>query len=474
MSPHRSLQRTLLAPVQLTLFALLALGIACSGGGGGSGGSSGGTTGSVGVLLTDGPVDPSQFSHIYVTVTEITLIASDGGQVTIFNGSEVFDLRDLTDASTLVTVGQDVPAGTYEKIRLEVSKIELVPADGSSSIFPKLPPKIDLNPRGTFEVRPGELLLVQLDMDAGKSIHVVGKGNGGFNFRPVIFCDILTKALPGKLVLLNGKVQTLATSGFQLCDTHAVSRPLGATRTTETAGSGSTTDRCVDVSANSQTSFFDESGDPATLGAVMVKDTAWVLGRFVRNGEQLDFAAEVVELGDHVLAVDGTVASEIGTDDRFDLELDPGQGIVAPNNTLPILLQQGTKLFRRSTGQEIMKADLQVDDPARAVGVLALSNTSDDELKAAFVVIDDAAMSLERIEGTITSVANGGANLQVQTSTGSQCVDVPSTARVFEVSQDNSSADDIDRSALMVNDVVNIFGTPGTSCFQADTVIVFE
>jgi hypothetical protein len=117
----------------------------------------------------DGPVDPDEFSHIYLTFTGITLIGPDG-RVSIFEGEDTIDLREIEDASTLVTLGRDVPARPYEKIRLDVTKIELVPADGGEPIFPKLPPKIDLNPRETFHVHPGELLIVQIDVDAGKSI----------------------------------------------------------------------------------------------------------------------------------------------------------------------------------------------------------------------------------------------------------------------------------------------------------------
>jgi hypothetical protein len=88
------------------------------------------------------------------------------------------DLRDLEDVSKLAVLGRRVPPGSYDKIRLE---IELVRADPEEHIFlseppNKLPPKIDLNPQGGFDVRRGRLLFVQIDMDAGKAIHIVETG----------------------------------------------------------------------------------------------------------------------------------------------------------------------------------------------------------------------------------------------------------------------------------------------------------
>jgi hypothetical protein len=470
-------------PARLVGFTLLALLLACGGGGGGSsGGGGGGDTGSVAVLLTDGPVDPHEFSHIFVTFTEITLIG-DSGHVTIFEGEETIDLRDLEDASTLVTLGRDVPARLYEKIRLDVSEIELVPADGGDSIFPKLPPKLDLNPRGTFRVGPGGLLIVQIDMDAGKSIHVVETGAGGFIFRPVVFVDVLNGPRDGKLVLLRGEVEEIGGNGFLVCDTHKVWKAAGATRTMATTrdtgrrdGDDDRHDRCVDVAVDDDTSLFDASGDPIELDALATGDRPWVLGRFTRDFDDgLDLGAEVVQLGDDVLAVDGEVASEVDADDRFDLELEPGQGIVTDDGLLAIQLQDGSKVFRR-TGEPLEPDDIEVGDLARAVGVLALSSSEDDALKAAWVVLDLAAAETSRIEGRIVDVEGGGARIGVETDDGTLCVDVPADARVLAVFHDDDDAgtEEIARSQLAEGDSVSAFGEEGAPCFVADAVIVFK
>ncbi len=170
--------------------------VSCGGGGGGSGGSSG--TGSVALLLADGPAD--DFDHIWIWVTEVSLIPKGNrAAVVIFQSpsGEKIDLLELRDEDFLLKVKRDVPAGVYEKIRLRVAKIT---ADGDPNKVPctdieieiKLPSgKIDLNPREPFRVIPNKTLSITLDIDANKSInlHQAGK-SGKCIFRPVVFVDI--------------------------------------------------------------------------------------------------------------------------------------------------------------------------------------------------------------------------------------------------------------------------------------------
>ena len=119
-----------------------------------------------------------------------------------------------------------VPVGSYSKIRLHVSQVELVRLnpDGTvlSSDIAKLPAngKIDLNPRRSFDVTDNGHLMIQLDMDANKSIHIIGNGKG-YNFRPVVFVNILGDD-DMKLVILDGKVLEKTADGFQLCEVEAI------------------------------------------------------------------------------------------------------------------------------------------------------------------------------------------------------------------------------------------------------------
>jgi len=103
-----------------------------SGGGGGGGAISSGTTGavgSVGIVLTDKPAELSEIDEILISITGVELFGeNDEGKVTLYDGPVrgPFDLLKLEDESRLLTFDDDVPVGTYCKIRLTLSDLELV------------------------------------------------------------------------------------------------------------------------------------------------------------------------------------------------------------------------------------------------------------------------------------------------------------------------------------------------------------
>ena len=145
-------------------------------------------------MLTDGPYE--DLEELLITITKVSLLRADNGrEVVVFEdpvGLEV-DILSYREYNYLLTVNRNVPVGTYNKVRLEVSKVEAVGGDcGAYGIEIKLPSgKIDLNPRGTFQVVEGEALAIRLDIDAKKSFLLHKAGNSGkCIFRPVIFVDI--------------------------------------------------------------------------------------------------------------------------------------------------------------------------------------------------------------------------------------------------------------------------------------------
>ena len=96
----------------LVLFTFSGLFFSCGGGGGSSSavttGSSGGS-GSAALLLADGPAD--DYEHIWIWITRVTLLPEDGSglsPVVIFQSNRpdgyMADLLDLRDQDLLVTV----------------------------------------------------------------------------------------------------------------------------------------------------------------------------------------------------------------------------------------------------------------------------------------------------------------------------------------------------------------------------------
>ena len=346
--------------VALLLAALILS--ACTSGSSSGGGASSADTGSVGVLFTDGPTD--RFCSIMLIVNSVALL-SDEEQVTIFEGSRRVDLLDLRDNTELITVGRRVPAGTYSKIRLGIDdeQVRLYECDENGDrINPpqiaNLPSgKIDLNPRGEFRLLAGSLMLIQLDMDAEKSIHEHEAGNGKIKFRPVVFVDIFTANAPDRLVRLTGIIEEFASEPdrFDLCRTHVVSRPLDGDSERrmmmaadgDDDGDDGERDTCVEVRVVDDTSVFLAEAVPGEFGELENGRPATVLGRFVFDGEELRVVAEVVQQDpETVERVAGTIAS-LAVNDLFDLEVDPAQIPDLPENLIAVLLQDGTKVFSR-------------------------------------------------------------------------------------------------------------------------------
>ena len=162
-------------------------------------------TGTVSLFMTDAPSD--DFDEINVTVKEIKLEGGGSPKFTIFKGEATFDLKSLERFSDLFLVAADVPALTYEKIKMKVSAIELVDYDGDPEVIPlELPRggKIELKTQAPFEVRPGGHLVIEIDMDAKKSIDLKLNRDGEYEFKPVVYVKIGEGRVPQKLSRVHG------------------------------------------------------------------------------------------------------------------------------------------------------------------------------------------------------------------------------------------------------------------------------
>lgn len=244
--------RKILATLRTFSAVLVASVFVVSCGGGGSGTSAQPDTavvppdtGMVGLWFTDLPSD--DYTSILLTVSEASLIGGDDSQEILFQGEREIDLLDLTNYSEPV-VFDEVRVGTYTKVRLMVDSIELFPADGRPSFFVERLPangKIDLLQPGGFDVLPGRTMMIEIDVDANKSLKLTGAGNSGrVNFRPVVRVNVYDPGDEHKLARLEGAVtgEPNGTDGtFVLCSIVAP-------------------DHCVDIATDTMTSFFDDVG----------------------------------------------------------------------------------------------------------------------------------------------------------------------------------------------------------------------
>ena len=280
----------------VSLLALLALG-ACSGGGGMDGNSTDPTNpmpspsgqATVGVLLTDAP--GTSFSEANATITGITLMGR-GSPQTVFSGSNTIDLLKLDSSSDLFALSTSVAPGSFQKIRLTLSDLELVRRDAAGNVVERVHPnlpgngKLDLNLQNSMSASAGDTLLLELDFDMQKSIQIVSAGaSGRVNFRPVIFVRLLQKSLNGRLARVAGTIGTIDASAltFQLCD---LVRNVPEATTRSSSGSDDRMgNHCVEVATDDKTAVFGADGTAVTFADLKAGDPVTAIGRISKQDD---------------------------------------------------------------------------------------------------------------------------------------------------------------------------------------------
>ncbi len=408
------------------------------------------TTGTVALLLTDRATD--DFSEINLNVVEAILIGGAGvsGQQVLFQGEEPIDLLSLSNFSEPIVFGEVEP-GIYTKLRLLIDQLELVPIDGGPPQYPPLPAngKIDLlDPRG-IEILPGRTLIVEIDMEANKAIHLVGAGRSGrYQFRPIVkanFMDGDLGVLPDRLARVEGTVSVISDGGFELCD---IETPTS----------------CIDVATGTETSIFDNEGLPTEFSTLMANDTVVVIGNYTVNGSIL-LNAVILEIGGNAEQVKGNVVSD-PADDQFLLQKIDDSSIV-------VELQTATKYYDENgalgADAVVLGTDVEVEG-VRPEG-------ADPELiRAALVFIEPEAD--EQLSGTITDPVNTDATppnfgLTIADGGGDTCVNLQDDADILLVNISESEVTMGAASDLVAGQVVDIFGeSVEGDCFSANEVIV--
>jgi hypothetical protein len=439
-------------------------------------------TGSVALLLTDAPSDI--FKEINITVIKAELM-SDDGRVTVFQGKRTFNLLDLTDAR-IFAIREGIPSGSYNKIRLilEDKGIELVDYD-NHSYYPKLPGnnKLDLNPRGKFDVVAGFTLVIQIDMDANKSIHIVKKGKKDeYNFRPVVFIDIVTDMFKERFVKLHGDIHAINTAdqSFKLCNTDI---PVQTSDELMKPGSRG----CVRVETDKTTSIFDINGMPAAFSALVNGEPATVFGRLLRDtvshhyddDEQqhhdddrelydLVLKAALIELGPEssYQKLNGTATSAVDVNNQFTMDVDPGQGLTTPL-ILKVQIQDGTILINRK-GSPVKIADIVTGKLVSARGVLDVKNGT---LFASLIVVDTDNST--RLTGIVGANPDNSCGFTLMTASGDRSIRTDRNTKAFLVIDGSSSP--IDVSELKSGQQADAHGNDNvsTGCFDAHTIIAY-
>ena len=449
-----------------TLLLGVALLLSACGGSGGGGPS----TGDVTVVLTDGPTD--QYERILVTMTGMTLIGS-GGQVALYDGDPVtFDLLDMSEWGDLA-FNTKVLAGNYSKIRIFIDEITVVDLDdpNATETIGNLPAngKIDLNPRGTFEVSPDWTTVIKLDIDAKRSFQIVETGNDKLKFRPIVFVEVFQGDifLPDRLVRVFGTVDegSIDTSNdsFRLCDLGFISQVSGS--------NVGDPDTCVRVYADGGPSLFDDTGAEVDFSAVTEGSLLTAVGFLAETADAeavLGLDSVVVALGDRqpddadgwstiqglVMSDPASPATCVAPDACFDFDPDDGPGVV-------VRMQPGTRVFR-ADGVEFAQADVNTGDG----GSIDALPVGSEQYAALIVLANDLGSGA--VSGSLdgVGVADGYVLLNVTTDTGGTAgVCVNPETNIVQVLFDDEAVtifDLLDPDVLVTGMLVEAYGDPVT------------
>ena len=405
--------RTCLALLAPGLCAAL-LGIACSGSG-----RSGGL-GSVAVLVTDAP--SHHFDRIELRISRVELIGVH--RVEIFSGSEAIDLLDLEQFSNPFFVAADVPVGEYHKVRLTVDEMtlarEIVAGDGSrevEALRPQLPGDgvIDVVPRGPFFVVPGATLVLEVDVDAEKSIHGEDPGADAYDVRPIAFMRVVdgSDAIE-KRARVRGRIREfLGPTAFALC-----SEEIRATRLAAPQGANASVASCMTVNVAREAEAIDERGEPLAVEALMEGDEVTAVGRL-----QLERAAMAL----------ATTPATPGADAPFSLANLDG-------------------------------ADLQLDASAVERGAHADGTASSPQRPIGAI-----------LSGDVAGLDPSSRSFRLANADGTACVEIAAGARLLLLADDGrvASSTEIPLDHLVAGQAVEAFGRVGVGCFQADAVVAF-
>ena len=436
-------------------------------------GDTGKGTGSVALLLTDAPIDG--FSKFLITVSEISLLGEDGS-VSLFSGNETIDLLDLNSHSDLFSLTTNIPAGNYYKVRMQVSdpKLLVLDMDGNiledETVVPKMGGngKLDLNPRGEIIITAGQTLALQLDMDAQKSIHLIQNGNGDYRFRPVVFIDVLTDTMLGKLVRISGYVNDIEENSFELCKQPVDNDELVNFRDNEDEENHEN-EHCIKIATASSTSYFNDMGDAVDQSELTDNSVATVLGYYsdMNDDRYVGFEAEVVELAaaDVFKTYNGVIES-IDTSNQL-IEIRDLNDMLKT-----IKFVSASKVFDM-TGKSMLLEDLEKEMTIKVEGIYDDLNA---QVNAAVIFVEPASTMTSQLTGSFVSFHSDMTSFDMLDNTmGDTCVSTDENTNTYllTIENDGFTSEAVSVSELQSGQHLDAYGSfDNSGCFMAGSLLL--
>lgn len=132
--------------------------------------------------ISDAATTLTGVTSIVMTVDKVEVQNSVQAWVTVSGGTKQYDLLALKQSGAIALLADiNLPVGTYNQIRLNISKVEVT---ASGKIQEAKLPSGTLKIVGKIIVEEGKTASVVLDFKADKSLHITG--NGKYILAPVV------------------------------------------------------------------------------------------------------------------------------------------------------------------------------------------------------------------------------------------------------------------------------------------------
>ncbi len=182
MANNKGQMGTIITLVVILLLVVVGYYLYSSGTLGNLGTSSSQGSGRVVFAVTDAAANMGSVSKVLVTVDDVQAHSTTEGWVTISSTSKTYDLLELKSSGELALVADtNVKAGSYDQVRLDVSKVVVVDSTGEHEA--KLPSN-ELKINTNLEVNANQTSTATFDFIADESLHITG--NGKYILAPVI------------------------------------------------------------------------------------------------------------------------------------------------------------------------------------------------------------------------------------------------------------------------------------------------
>lgn len=193
------LQNKILSLPLVLFFAVAVFFTACDNSGTGSDGSMGTMT----VEMTDAPIDSADAVNVFIERVEVNNAENDEEGWTVLNEPQkIYNLLELTNGATEVIATKKLEPGTYNQIRLILSRGgHSVEVDGESYDM-KVPSGSETGVKLNVdvEIEPDYEYVLLIDFDASRSVVAAGPPGNAVKY--------LLKPVPGKGIIATEKAIT--------------------------------------------------------------------------------------------------------------------------------------------------------------------------------------------------------------------------------------------------------------------------